>query len=116
MGRRSRRASPGSARLAVSRHRHPCPIEELTMKMKPLRDQVIDITGASSGIGLNTARMAAKQGARLVLAARNESALAQLTQEIKDHGGEAVYAVTDVADESQVPRLAERGGQMGGEH
>src|SRR5262249_45333474 len=40
-------------------------------KTKPLKDQVIVITGASSGIGLATARMAAGRGARVVLAARN---------------------------------------------
>jgi NAD(P)-dependent dehydrogenase (short-subunit alcohol dehydrogenase family) len=41
-------------------------------KPKRLRDQVIVITGASSGIGLATARMAARRGARVVLVARNE--------------------------------------------
>ena len=44
-------------------------------KLKPLSEQVIVITGASSGIGLATASMAAKKGARVVLAARNEDAL-----------------------------------------
>ena len=47
-------------------------------RLKRLRDQVIVITGASSGIGLVTARMAARQGARLVLAARSGEALQQL--------------------------------------
>jgi NADPH:quinone reductase-like Zn-dependent oxidoreductase len=49
--------------------------ETMAISLKPLRDQVIVITGASSGIGLVTARMAAKRGAKLVLAARNEDAL-----------------------------------------
>ena len=48
------------------------------MKHKPLREQVIVITGASSGIGLATARMAAKRGARVVLAARSGDALARI--------------------------------------
>ncbi|GBF06649.1 short-chain dehydrogenase/reductase SDR [Deinococcus aerius] len=52
------------------------------VKLKPLNEQVMVITGASSGIGLTTARMAAKGGARLVLAARSEEALRQLTREI----------------------------------
>jgi short-subunit dehydrogenase len=45
------------------------------------------ITGASSGIGLVTARMAARRGARLVLAARNEEALRTLVAEIRGSGG-----------------------------
>jgi NAD(P)-dependent dehydrogenase (short-subunit alcohol dehydrogenase family) len=38
---------------------------------KPIKDQVLVVTGASSGIGLATARLAARRGARVVLAARN---------------------------------------------
>lgn len=45
------------------------------IKLKKLKDQVIVITGASSGIGLVTARMAAEKGAKVVAAARNEEAL-----------------------------------------
>lgn len=77
------------------------------MKLKPLSEQVIVITGASSGIGLSTARMAAKQGARLVLAARSENALRQLTQEITDAGGHAVFAVADVSVGEDVRRVAD---------
>ena len=47
----------------------------MNVKLKKLSDQVIVITGASSGIGLVTARMAAKGGARLILNARNEATL-----------------------------------------
>src|SRR6187551_2804825 len=47
----------------------------MAVKLKKLRDQVIVITGATSGIGLTTARMAARRGARLVLAARSDQAL-----------------------------------------
>ena len=47
----------------------------MAVKLKPLADQVIVITGASSGIGLATARKAAKAGAAVVLASRNEDAL-----------------------------------------
>jgi len=75
--------------------------------LKPLPNQVIVITGASSGIGLVTARMAAKRGAKLVVAARNEDALRQLVEEIRSKGGEAIYVVADVGQEEDVNRIAE---------
>ena len=43
----------------------------MTPRLKPVKNQVLVVTGASSGIGLVTARMAAKRGARVVLTARN---------------------------------------------
>ncbi len=70
------------------------------MNLKNLNEQTIVITGATSGIGLTTARMAAEQGAKLVLVARNEEALRQLTDEINANGGNAIYSVADVADEN----------------
>jgi len=76
------------------------------VKLKKLSDQVVVITGASSGIGLVTARMAAKQGARLVLAARTEGALRQLESEINGQGGEAVAVVADVGNEGDVAQIA----------
>ncbi|GET44145.1 short-chain dehydrogenase/reductase SDR [Microseira wollei NIES-4236] len=79
----------------------------MAISLKPLRNQVIVITGASSGIGLVTARMAAKQGAKLVVAARNEDALRQLVEEIRASGGEAIYVVADVGREEDVNRIAD---------
>jgi short-subunit dehydrogenase len=67
---------------------------------------VIVITGASSGIGLATARMAAKSGARMVVAARTEDALKQLESEIRAQGGEAAYVVADVTKEDDVRTIA----------
>lgn len=64
---------------------------------------MIVITGASSGIGLTTARRAAEKGARLVLGARSEEALRQLTNEIR-RGGEAVYVVADVSKQDSAQR------------
>jgi short-subunit dehydrogenase len=78
------------------------------MKLKKLNEQVIVITGASSGIGLVTARMAAKQGARLVLTARSKEALRELADEITAAGGEAVYVVADVGKEEELQRVSER--------
>ncbi len=78
----------------------------MTYNLKPLREQTMVITGASSGIGLVTARMAAERGARLVLAARNEEALRQLCNEITSKGGAAIHVVADVGREDQVHRIA----------
>ncbi|KAB8321093.1 SDR family oxidoreductase [Tolypothrix campylonemoides VB511288] len=80
----------------------------MAISLKPLRNQVVVITGASSGIGLVTARMAAQQGAKLVLAARNEDALRQLVDEIRGLGGQAIYVVADVGQEEDVNRIAQR--------
>ncbi len=72
------------------------------MKLKNLEDQVVVITGATSGIGLVTARMAAKRGAKLVLVARTESALCSLATELRATGAEAIYVKADVGIENDV--------------
>ncbi|VDG20426.1 SDR family oxidoreductase [Lactiplantibacillus mudanjiangensis] len=61
-----------------------------------VENKVIVITGASSGIGEASAKLLASHGAKVVLGARRENRLADLVMEIKAHGGEAVYRVTDV--------------------
>lgn len=71
-----------------------------------IENKVVIITGASSGIGEATAKLLAKQGAQLVLAARREDRLKTLQQEIEQLGGKAVYQVTDVTDSAQVEQLA----------
>ena len=76
-------------------------------KLKKLRDQVIVITGASSGIGLATARMAAERGARVVLASRNEEDLRRACDEIRRRGGRATFVVADVAVPHAVDRIGE---------
>lgn len=86
----------------------------MSVKLKKLKDQTIVITGASSGIGLVTARMAAKAGARLVLAARSEDALRELTNEINQAGGHATYVVADVSKPEDVQRLAREAARNGG--
>ncbi len=78
----------------------------MAIKLRDLREQVVVITGASSGIGLTTARMAAERGARLVLASRNEEALTKLTEEIRSAGGEATFVVADVGNEGDVNKIA----------
>jgi short-subunit dehydrogenase len=68
---------------------------------------VIVITGASSGIGLVTARQAAARGACVVLAARNGHDLQSASDEIRDRGGRALHVIADVADIAQVERIAD---------
>lgn len=60
---------------------------------KPLKHQVVVITGASSGIGLATARLAADAGAKVVLCARGEEGLRKAASEIAANGGEAALGV-----------------------
>lgn len=79
----------------------------MTIRLKPLDEQVVVITGASSGIGLTTARIAAAKGARLVLAARDDVALERLVDEIRDQGGQAIHVAVDVASEEEVRRIAD---------
>jgi short-subunit dehydrogenase len=75
---------------------------------KPLHDQVIVLTGASSGIGLATARAAASCGARLMLAARSENVLADLVHHLGDLGSHlAAYVVADVSARDEVQRIAD---------
>jgi len=78
----------------------------MSVRLKRLEDQVIVLTGASSGIGLVTARMAARRGARLVLTARNDDALRQLADEINGAGGQAIYVAADVGNEEAVRSIA----------
>ncbi|NQE47084.1 short-chain dehydrogenase [Herbaspirillum rubrisubalbicans] len=85
-------------------------------QLKNITDQTIVITGATSGIGLATARLAAARGARLVLVARDTQALERVASEL-DASGQRVLCVTaDVADFSALQdaaaRAVERFGQI----
>lgn len=79
----------------------------MAIELKKLSDQVVVVTGASSGIGLTTARMAAERGARVVLAARDEEGLRRAVEEIESQGGRATYVVADVGDLQAVHEIAD---------
>lgn len=69
---------------------------------KKLLNQVVLITGASSGMGRETAKLFAQEGAKVALMARSREKLDALAQEIRANGGDAFTCVADVRDEAQV--------------
>lgn len=76
-------------------------------KLKKIAEQVIVLTGASSGIGRATARLAAERGARLVLNSRDEADLAEAADEIRKSGASVATVTGDVADPAGMRHLAE---------
>lgn len=78
------------------------------MALKPINDQVVAVVGASSGIGRDTAKQFAQQGAKVVVSARNQEGLNSLVEEIRSAGGSAVAIAADVADFHQVKAIADK--------
>jgi NADP-dependent 3-hydroxy acid dehydrogenase YdfG len=74
--------------------------------MRPVREQVVVITGASSGVGRACVRRFAEGGARLVLIARSEEALQAAANEVRQAGSEALVVPLDLADPDAVERAA----------
>jgi len=78
------------------------------MKADAFRDQVVIVTGASSGIGKALALQLAGQGAKVVLAARRAEMLEKVAAACRQARGEALAVPTDVADEVQCRELVEK--------
>ena len=78
----------------------------MTLRLKRIDQQTLVITGATSGIGLTTARMAARQGAKLVLAARSSDALEQLARELARSKTQVATVAADVGKQEDVARIA----------
>jgi short-subunit dehydrogenase len=76
------------------------------MKHQPLKDQVIAITGATSGIGLCTALLAAERGAQVVVMGRSTEVLNELVHLVNGEGGRAHAIVLDVANRHEVEQAA----------
>ncbi len=72
-----------------------------------LKDKVVVITGASSGIGESMALVYAKMGAKVSISARNRDKLQELSKIISDFGGEVFYQQCDVAIESDCKEMIE---------
>lgn len=70
-----------------------------------VKNKVVVITGASSGIGEASAKLLAKNGAKVVLGARREEQLKAIVADIKGDGNQAVYKVTDVTNPEDVKQL-----------
>lgn len=75
--------------------------------MSGIREKVVVITGASSGIGEATARLLASQGARVVLGARRLDRLQNIAADIQSAGGSAVYQQLDVTELDQVQDIVQ---------
>lgn len=78
----------------------------MTATLRPLDDQVIVITGASSGIGLATAMAAAHAGAKVVLVARSGHTLSEIAEAIRATGGDALALEADVGDREAMREVA----------
>ncbi|MCL6711478.1 SDR family oxidoreductase [Pseudomonas sp. R2.Fl] len=75
------------------------------MKHKPINEQVVVITGASSGIGLCTALLAAERGAEVVLVSRSSDTLNEIVHAIAADGGRAHAMTADVSNRDDVDRV-----------
>src|SRR5213082_19770 len=78
------------------------------MRKKPLSDQVVVVTGASSGLGRAVARLAGARGAKVVVSSRSAEALDACVREIQASGSEALAVPADCAVEDQVAQVVEQ--------
>jgi NADP-dependent 3-hydroxy acid dehydrogenase YdfG len=83
--------------------------------MPEIKDKVIAITGASSGIGEATAMMLARRGAKMVLGARRPDRLEAVTKRITVAGGTAIHTPTDVSNRDDLVRLVALAGERFGQ-
>lgn len=79
----------------------------MALRLKPLAEQTIVVTGATSGIGLTIAKRAAEAGTRVILVARDEEDLRNAAAEIERDGGAADYVAADVGVREQVRNVVE---------
>ncbi|MCX6004661.1 MAG: SDR family oxidoreductase [Chloroflexi bacterium] len=76
--------------------------------MKRFESKIVLITGGNSGIGKATALAFAREGARVIIAARRENLGQEVTQAIERDGGEAVFIKTDVTNTQDIENLFQK--------
>jgi NAD(P)-dependent dehydrogenase (short-subunit alcohol dehydrogenase family) len=76
-------------------------------KMGKLDGKVAIITGATSGMGRDSAKLFAAEGAKVVITGRNEERAKAVVDDIKAAGGEAIYVIVDMANLDEVPKVYE---------
>lgn len=113
------------ARLKLNKVRFNAPVDppspaviappnaSLSNPAKLLKNKLVVITGASSGIGRAAAHAFASQGARLVLGARDETALDEVVKECASRGAAALAVRTDVTNSEQMRALADQAAAFG---
>lgn len=74
-------------------------------RKKPVSEQVVVVTGASSGLGRAIARAAAERGAKVVVTGRNEEALSNAVSEVERAGSEGLSVPADCTEQDQVERV-----------
>lgn len=79
----------------------------MTPKLKPLNQQVIFVTGATSSIGLATVRLATEEGARVFMTGLNEDELQKIQDEMRWKDCATAYAVADITDMEQIEVAAD---------
>jgi len=77
-------------------------------RKRALREQVVVVTGASSGLGRSVARLAGRRGAKVVVTARNGEALEACVREIEAFGSEALAVPADCTVQDEVAQVVEQ--------
>ena len=75
--------------------------------MGKLDGKVAIVTGATSGMGRDSAKLFAAEGAKVVVTGRNEERAKAVVDDIKAAGGEAIYVIVDMANLDEVPKVFE---------
>jgi NAD(P)-dependent dehydrogenase (short-subunit alcohol dehydrogenase family) len=82
-------------------------LPSMELEMTALADKVAIVTGASSGIGHATARLFAREGARVVVTARRQAELDAFVASIEEEGGDALAVAGDIRDKALAKLLVE---------